>query len=39
MVSHKKGVLGLGVADMVTTRVKDVREKGGPLGLLAQRKR
>lgn len=39
MVNQKKGVLGLGVTDMVQTRVKEAREKGGPLGLLGARKR
>ena len=34
MALDKKGILGLGVRDKVETKVRAVKAKGGPLGLL-----
>lgn len=39
MANDRKGVLGLGVADKVTARVKEAKEKGGPLGILGNKRR
>jgi hypothetical protein len=33
MPNDRKGVLGLGVVEKVSSRVQETRAKGGPLGL------